>query len=187
MAPPGVLAKPFGWQSFCHGRFPDVWILKRGLPQKLFSRDLGGVRWLCAQVTQWWHLPEGTWDPGQAGFSASLMLSQVPRDWIGTEVVLHSPGVLRSSGESSRDLGGVCWLLAQMTWYWCRPEGSQFFVICSEQLFKACSLKFYVKLSFSNCSSEPRDGSAMKSSSCSWWQALFVSLTHMVAHCCWEH
>ena len=25
-------------------------------------------------------------DPGQAGFSASLMLSQVPSDWIGTEV-----------------------------------------------------------------------------------------------------
>ena len=41
-------------------------------------------------------------DPGQAGFSAFLVLSQVLRDWIGTEVVFHSAVVLRSSGESSR-------------------------------------------------------------------------------------
>jgi hypothetical protein len=41
-------------------------------------------------------------DPGQAGFSASLVLSQVLRDWIGTEVVFHSPVVLRACGESSR-------------------------------------------------------------------------------------
>ena len=40
-------------------------------------------------------------DPGQAGFSASLVLSQVLRDWIGTEVVFHSLVVLRSRGESS--------------------------------------------------------------------------------------
>ena len=71
------------------------------------SQDLGGVRRLCAQVTQCWRRPEGTCDPGQAGFSASLMLSQVPHDWIGTEVVFHSPEVLRSSGESCGDLGGV--------------------------------------------------------------------------------
>jgi hypothetical protein len=45
-------------------------------------------------------------DPGQAGFSASLVLSQVLRDWIGTEVVFHSPVVLRSSRESSRGPGG---------------------------------------------------------------------------------
>ena len=35
------------------------------------------------------------------------MLSQVLWDWIGTEVVFHSPVVLRSRGESSSDLGGV--------------------------------------------------------------------------------
>jgi hypothetical protein len=60
------------------------------------------------KVTLFWHLREGTCDPGQAGFSASLILSQVPHDWIGTEVVFHSPVVLRSCGESSRNLGGVC-------------------------------------------------------------------------------
>ena len=53
-------------------------------------------------------------DPGQAGFSASLVLSQVPCDWIGTEVVFHSPVVQRSHGESSRGgLGGVCGFRAQ--------------------------------------------------------------------------
>jgi hypothetical protein len=35
------------------------------------------------------------------------MLSRVPRDWIGTEVVFHSSEVLRFRGESSWDLGGV--------------------------------------------------------------------------------
>ena len=41
------------------------------------------------------------------------MLSQVLRDWIGTEVEFHTPVVLRLHGESSRDLGGVCQLCAQ--------------------------------------------------------------------------
>jgi hypothetical protein len=41
------------------------------------------------------------------------MLSQVLSDWIGTEVVFHSPVVLRLRGESSRDLGCVLWLRAQ--------------------------------------------------------------------------
>ena len=49
----------------------------------------------------------GDLDPGQAGSSASLVLPQVPNDWIGTEVVFHSLVVLRSHGESSRDLGGL--------------------------------------------------------------------------------
>ena len=44
---------------------------------------------------------------------ASLMLSQVPLDWIGTEVVFHSPVILRSCGESSRDRGGVCRLCTE--------------------------------------------------------------------------
>jgi hypothetical protein len=64
------------------------------------------------KVTPCWRLPEGTCDPGQAGFSASLMLSQVPHNWTGIEVVFHSLVVLRSSGESSRDLGVVCRLPA---------------------------------------------------------------------------
>jgi hypothetical protein len=59
------------------------------------------------KVTRCRHQLEGLCDPGQAGFSASLILSQVPHDWIGTEVVFHSPEVLRSSGESSRELGVV--------------------------------------------------------------------------------
>jgi hypothetical protein len=41
------------------------------------------------------------------------MLSQVLHDWFGTEVVFHSPEVLRSPGESSRDLGGVHQLCVQ--------------------------------------------------------------------------
>ena len=75
------------------GKVPGCLEPKRGLSQKLSSRDLGGVRRLCAQVTKCWRRLEGTCDPGQAGFPASLMLSQVPRDWIGTEVVFHSPVV----------------------------------------------------------------------------------------------
>jgi hypothetical protein len=57
------------------------------------------------KVTQCWQQPEGTCDPGnpdQARFPASLILSQVLCDWIGTEVVFHSLVVLRSHGESSR-------------------------------------------------------------------------------------
>ena len=57
------------------------------------------------EVTRCWCRLEGTCDPGQAGFSASLMLSQVPCNWIGTEVVLHSPEVLRSCGKSSKNVG----------------------------------------------------------------------------------
>ena len=64
--------------------------------------DLGGLSLLCAQGDPVLALMEGICDPGQAGFSASLMLSQVPCDWIGTEVVFYSPVVLRSRGNSSR-------------------------------------------------------------------------------------
>jgi hypothetical protein len=74
----------------------------RGLSQKLSSRDLEGVCLLCAHVTKCWHQWEGTCYPGQARFPASLTLSQVPCDWIGTEVVFCSWVVLRSHGESSR-------------------------------------------------------------------------------------
>ena len=52
MAPPGAQAKhsragqiPLLWQ----GRCPDFWSWKQGLPQKLSSRDLGGVHQLHAQ------------------------------------------------------------------------------------------------------------------------------------------
>jgi hypothetical protein len=105
MAPPGAPAKPSrAGQTplLLQGRCLDVWSPKWGLSQNLFSKDLGGVHQLCAQMIQCWHLLEGTCDPGQAVFPASLMLSQVPSDWIGTEVVFHSLVVLRSRGESSR-------------------------------------------------------------------------------------
>ena len=39
-----------------------------------------------------------------------------PHDWIGTDVVFHSPVILRLHGESSRDLGGVHRLLALGDW-----------------------------------------------------------------------
>jgi hypothetical protein len=92
----------FLWQGWCL----DVWSPKRGLTQKLFSSDIGGVFRFLTQVTQCWRRPEGTCDPGQAGFSASLML--VLCYWNGIEIVFHSPVVLRSHGESSRDLVGIC-------------------------------------------------------------------------------
>jgi hypothetical protein len=44
------------------------------------------------KVTWCWCQLEGTCDPGQAGISTSLMLSQVLCDWKGIEVVFHSPG-----------------------------------------------------------------------------------------------
>ena len=99
MASPGVLAKPTRagrTDVLWKGRCLVFWSLKQGLPQKLSSRDLWGVLCLLTQVTRCWRRPEGTCDPGQARFSASLMLSQVPCDWIETEVVFHSPEVLRS-------------------------------------------------------------------------------------------
>ena len=76
------------------------------------SGDRGGICWLCSlgdlvlvptrrDLCPWW---------GQ--FSASLLLSQVPCDWIGTDVVFHSSLILRSHGESSGDSGGVRWLCA---------------------------------------------------------------------------
>ena len=65
------------------------------------------------KVTQCQHQLEETCDPGQAGFSAALMLSQVPCYWNGTEVVFHSQVVLRSCGESSQDLGGISRLRTQ--------------------------------------------------------------------------
>ena len=61
-----------------------------------------GVSADCASpVTRCWHGLEGTCGPGQAGFSASLMLSHVLRIWNGTEVVFHLPEVLRLHGEVS--------------------------------------------------------------------------------------
>jgi hypothetical protein len=93
---------PLLWQGMCL----DVCSQKQGLPQKLSSRDLGDVLWLCTQVTWCWCRPEGICDHGQTGFSASLMLSQVQSDWIGTEVVFHSQVVQRSCGETSRKRWG---------------------------------------------------------------------------------
>ena len=59
-----------------------VWsVVLRSLGES--SRDCEGVCQLHAQVDQVLALTKGSCDPGQVGFSASLMLSQVPRDWIG--------------------------------------------------------------------------------------------------------
>jgi hypothetical protein len=41
-------------------------------------------------------------DPGQTGFSAFLVLSQVLRDWIGAVVAFHSPVGQRLRRETSR-------------------------------------------------------------------------------------
>jgi hypothetical protein len=133
MAPPGAPAMP-SWAGrtplFWQGSCLDVWSPKRGLPQKLSSRDLGGICGLCAQVILCWHRPEGTCDPSQAGFSASLMLSQVPCDWNGMEVVFLSQVVLRLPVESSRDLAGVCQLCAQGDPVdWCQQEGQNILFI----------------------------------------------------------
>jgi hypothetical protein len=115
---PRVGRTPVLWQKRCL----VIWSPKRGLPQRLSSRDLGDVLRIFAQVTWCWSRPEVTCDPGQAGFSASLML--VPPYWSGTEDVLYSPVVLRSYAEYSWDLGGVLRLLAQVTWCWRRLEGT---------------------------------------------------------------
>ena len=54
-------------------------------------------------------------DPGQAGFSASLVLFQVPQNWIGTEVLFHSQVVQILHGESSR---GPWWCLPIQHPWW---------------------------------------------------------------------
>jgi hypothetical protein len=108
MASPGILTKlSWSWRTpvLWQGSYPDVWSPKWGLPQKLSSRDLGHVLQFLAQVTWCLRCPESTCDPGQAGVTASLMLSKFQRDWNGIEVVFHSPVVLRSRGEFSRELG----------------------------------------------------------------------------------
>ena len=85
------------------GKVPiqDVWSLKR-VCLRICPLGTLGFSTDCAQVTKCWCRPEGTCDPGQSGVPASLMLSQVPLNWIGTEVVFYSPVVLRSREESSR-------------------------------------------------------------------------------------
>ena len=61
MASPGALAKP-SWAGrtlvLWQGRCPDVWSPKWGLPQKLSSRNLGGVLRLLTQVTWCWCQPD---------------------------------------------------------------------------------------------------------------------------------
>ena len=111
-----ALAKP-SWVGqtplFWQGRCPDVWTLKGVCLRSCPLMTLGVSAYSVAKLTGcWWGL-EGTCDTGQARFPASLMLFQVPCNWNGTEVVFHLPVVLRSSGESSRDLGGVHQLCTQ--------------------------------------------------------------------------
>jgi hypothetical protein len=126
MAPPGALAKPSR-----EGQTPLLWHGRCLISESrkgvcLRSCPLGPLGVSSdsePKVTRCWCGPEGTCDPGQAGFSASLMLSQVPSNWNGTEVVFYSLVVLRSSGKSSRDLGGVRGLHAHVIRYWCRLEG----------------------------------------------------------------
>jgi hypothetical protein len=50
--------------------------------------------------------------PGRAPVSLFL-LSQARHNWIGTDVVFHSPLILRSCAESSGDQGTVRWVCAQ--------------------------------------------------------------------------
>jgi hypothetical protein len=108
--PPWAGRTPLLWQ----GRYPDVWSPKLCLRSCPLG-TLGVSANSTPKVTQCWCQLEGTCDPGQAGFPASLMLSQVPRDWNGTEVVFHSPVVLRSRGESSRGPWG-CLLTPSPRW-----------------------------------------------------------------------
>lgn len=103
------------------GRCPGVWRMKGFC---LRSCPLGalGLSATSPKMTWCWCWPDRTCDPVQGGFSASLMLSQVPSNCNGTEVMFHSLDVLRSHQESSKDLGHVHWLRAQVTWGWCWPE-----------------------------------------------------------------
>ena len=51
------------------------------------------------------------------------MLSQVLHDWIGAEVVFHSPVVLRLHGESSRGPWVSADSAPKVTQCWCQLEG----------------------------------------------------------------
>jgi hypothetical protein len=127
MAPPGAPAKPswVGWTPLLwQGMCPDVCNWKAVCLRSCPLGTLGVSAYFEPKVTRCWHRPEGTCDPGQVGFSASLMLSQVQREWNGTEVVFHSPEVLRLHGESSKYLGDVRRLCAQVTRCLCWPEGT---------------------------------------------------------------
>ena len=90
MASPGPLAK-LSWAGrapvLCQGKCLDVWSLQSGLPLKLSSQDLGVSADSVSKVTRCWCIQEGTCNPGQDRFSASLML--VPYNWNGIEDVLH--------------------------------------------------------------------------------------------------
>ena len=77
------------------------------------SRDLRVLHRLSTQGVPVLSLTGRDLDPGQAGFSAYLVLSQVLRDWIGTEVVFHSSVVQRSRGKSSRGAWGCLLTLHQ--------------------------------------------------------------------------
>ena len=77
------------------------------------SRDRRGVERLRA-LDEPVVVPTGKdlW-PWSGLFSAFLLLSQVPHDWIWTDVVFHSSVILRLLGESSGDRWGVHWFHAQ--------------------------------------------------------------------------
>ena len=52
--------------------------------------------------------------PWSGRFSTFLLLAQAQLDWIGSDVLFHSPVILRSRGESSGDHGTICRVRAQV-------------------------------------------------------------------------
>jgi hypothetical protein len=97
------------------GSCPDIWCfnlppgrscvpLSRGL--RILWQILCGSLWVSGDYPgqgPWcFSGPEGTWDPDQAGLSASLInaVSGPERDWIGAGTVFHSLEVLGSRGGS---------------------------------------------------------------------------------------
>jgi hypothetical protein len=78
----------------------------------VYSGDCVGVCQLCAKGDPLLVMAGRELCPWSSRFSAFLLFSQVLCDWIGTDIVFHSPVILRSCGESSRDRGGIRQLFA---------------------------------------------------------------------------
>jgi hypothetical protein len=84
-----------------------VWSLKPGLPQKLSSSELCGVHWLHTQGDQVLVLAGRDLWPWSGRVFCFLNAVSGQRNWNGKEFMLYTLVVLRSHGESSRDLGGI--------------------------------------------------------------------------------
>jgi hypothetical protein len=95
------------------------------------SGDSRGVRRFCTQGD-----PDPVLVPIRRGlcpwsgrFSSSILLSQVPHNWIGIDDgVFRSPVILRWGGESSRDCGGICQFCA-LKWPCARAPGQASFLL----------------------------------------------------------